>query len=164
MTDWSELAIAYTVFLNLWLPNREPKVCTEILQALSHIYPLLSHEKILEQAPKVILQLQGFYRRSMDRNAITQLLASVLKTTIDADCNSMEGQSDSLITNLFDLVCVIPVSLIETLVRMKIRRKINNFQFRHRIMRNRKRSKDTMKCCDASIYCCPFIRRKFWTC
>lgn len=106
----TELTIAYGVFVQQWLPNREPKVCTEILQALSHIYPLLPHEKVLEQAPKVIPLLQGFYRRSMDRNAITQLLASVLKTTIDADCNSMEGQSDSLISNLFDLVCVIPVS------------------------------------------------------
>lgn len=105
----TELTIAYSVFLQQWLPNREPKVCSEILQALSHIYPLLPHEKILEQAPKVIPLLQSFYRRSMDRNAITQLLASVLKTTIDADCNSLEGQSDSLITNLFDLVCVIPV-------------------------------------------------------
>lgn len=105
----TELTIAYSVFLQQWLPNREPKVCSEILQALSHIYPLLPHEKILEQAPKVIPLLQSFYRRSMDRNAITQLLASVLKTTIDADCNSLEGQSDSLISNLFDLVCVIPV-------------------------------------------------------
>lgn len=44
----------------------------------------------------------------MDRNAITQLLASVLKASIDADQNSLDTQADSLISNLFDLVCVIP--------------------------------------------------------
>lgn len=44
----------------------------------------------------------------MDRNAITQLLASVLKASIDADRNSLDTQADALISNLFDLVCVIP--------------------------------------------------------
>lgn len=160
----TEMTIAYCVLLQQWLPHREPKVCTEILQALSHIYPLLSHEKILEQAPKVIPQLQGFYRRSMDRNAITQLLASVLKTTIDADCNSLEGQSDSLISNLFDLVCVIPVSGCDSGAGCDRTIKIqNDFHF-CRITRNRKRSRVIMRCCDALICCCRFIRRKFWIC
>lgn len=67
----SELAIAYNVLLQQWLSSREPKVCSEILHALSYIYPLLPKDKLIEQVPKVILQLQGFYRRSMDRNAIT---------------------------------------------------------------------------------------------
>lgn len=96
------------MLLNQWLPNREPKVCSEILQALSHIYPLLPREKIIEQVPRVIPQVQGFYRRLMDRNAITQLMAAVLKASVDADLNCLEAQSDSLIVNLFDLVCVIP--------------------------------------------------------
>lgn len=96
------------MLLQQWLPHREPKVCIEILHALSFIYPLLPKEKLIEQVPKVIPQLQGFYRRSMDRNAITQLLASVLKASIDADRNSLDTQADTLISNLFDLVCVIP--------------------------------------------------------
>lgn len=104
----TELAIAYPVLLNHWLPNREPKVSSDILEALSHIYPLLPREKVLEQVPKVIPLLQSFYRRSMDRNAITTFLASVLKTSIDTDRNSLDSLSDSLIINLFDLVCVIP--------------------------------------------------------
>lgn len=104
----SELAIAYNVLLHQWLPNREPKVCSEILHALSYIYPLLPQEKLIEQVSRVIPQLQGFYRRSMDRNAITQLLAAVLKASIDAEQNSLDTQADSLISNLFDLVCVIP--------------------------------------------------------
>lgn len=98
----------HNVLLQQWLPNREPKVCSEILHALSYIYPLLPQEKLIEQVSKVIPQLQGFYRRSMDRNAITQLLASVLKASIDADRNSLDAQADVLISNLFDLVCVIP--------------------------------------------------------
>lgn len=104
----AELAIAYNVLLQQWLPNREPAVCSEILHALSYIYPLLPQDKLIEQVPKVIPQLQGFYRRSMDRNAITQLLAAVLKASILADRNSLDTQADSLISNLFDLVCVIP--------------------------------------------------------
>lgn len=104
----SELLTAYNVLLHQWLPNREAKVCTEIINSLSHIYPLLPREKLIEQVPKVIPQLQGFYRRSIDRNAITQLLASVLKASIDADRNSLDTQADTIISHLFDLVCVIP--------------------------------------------------------
>lgn len=44
----------------------------------------------------------------MDRNAITQFLAAVLKASIEADRNSLDSQSDVLISHLFDLVCVIP--------------------------------------------------------
>lgn len=73
------------------------------------MYPLLSKEKISEQAARIVPQLLAFYRRSMDRNAITQLLASVLKTTIHNDNKSLDAQSDVLISTLFDLVCVNPV-------------------------------------------------------
>lgn len=83
-------------------------MCIEVLQALSFVYPLLPKEKLIEQVPKVVPQLLGFYRRSMDRNAITQLLVSVLKASIDAERNSLDAHADALISNLFDLVCVIP--------------------------------------------------------
>lgn len=79
-----------------------------MLQALAHMYPLLPHDNIIDQVVKVIPQLLGFYRRSMDRNAITQLLASVVKTSIDTDANSLDPVSDTLIVSLFDLVCVNP--------------------------------------------------------
>lgn len=69
---------------------------------------MLPRDKIIEQVPKVIPQIQGFYRRSMDRNAITQFLAAVLKASIEADRNSLDSQSDVLNQHLFDLVCVIP--------------------------------------------------------
>lgn len=109
-TDFhTEIAIAYEVFMQQWLPSREPKVSGEILQALSHMYPLLSTEKISEQATRIIPQLLAFYRRSMDRNAITQFLSSVLKTTIHNDNKSLDTPSDTLISTLFDLVCVNPV-------------------------------------------------------
>ncbi|KAJ6639089.1 Maestro heat-like repeat-containing protein family member 1 [Pseudolycoriella hygida] len=104
----AELAIAYEVLIHQWLPNRELKVSSEILQALSYMYPLLSKEKIQDQANKVILQILSFYRRSMDRNAITQLLASVLKTTIDSNPKTIDPLSDGVISSLFDLVCVNP--------------------------------------------------------
>lgn len=73
------------------------------------MYPLLSPEKITEQSSRIVPQLLGFYRRSIDRNANTQLLASVLKTTIDNDAKLLEAHSDVLLSNLFDLVCVNPV-------------------------------------------------------
>lgn len=103
-----EFGRAYAVLFQQWLPNREIKFCSEVLLALSHIYPLLPREKIIEQVTKVIPQLQSFYRRSMDRNAITQLMASVLKASIDANPKSLDSLSDQLIIGLFDLVCVNP--------------------------------------------------------
>lgn len=104
----AEMAIAYEVLIQQWLPNRELKVSSEILQALAHMYPLLSTEKIRDQANKVILQIISFYRRTMDRNAITQLLASVLKTTIANNPKTIDSLSDGVISTLFDLVCVNP--------------------------------------------------------
>lgn len=104
----AELLAAYNVLLHQWLPNREPKVASETLEAISYIYPLLPQENLIDQVPRVIPLVQGFYRRSMDRNAITQLLSAVLKASIDAHRNALDAQADSLIANLFDLVCVIP--------------------------------------------------------
>lgn len=108
LTFDAEIAIAYDVFIHQWLPNRDPSVAGEILQALSHMYPLLPVVMIAEQATKVVQQLLGFYRRSMDRNAITQLLAAVLKTSISVDSNSLDPMFDQLNSHLFDLVCVNP--------------------------------------------------------
>lgn len=102
------MAIAYDVLMNQWLPNREPKVSSDILQSLAHMYPLLPTDMIIEQSTKVIPKILNFYRRLMDRNAITQLLASVLKASIDTMGNSLDLMSDTIIGVLFDLVCVQP--------------------------------------------------------
>lgn len=72
------------------------------------MYALLPMGMIAEQATKVVQQLLGFYRRSMDRNAITQLLAAVLKTSIEVDAKSLDPMFEQLNTHLFDLVCVNP--------------------------------------------------------
>lgn len=105
----SEIAIAYDVFMHQWLPARaDPKVSADIAQALAHMYPLLPTETIIEQACPVVLALLRLYRRSIDRNAITQLLASVVKTSIDTEPTSLDTLADTLIGHLFDLVCVNP--------------------------------------------------------
>lgn len=104
----TEMAIAYDVFINQWLPCRDPKLSGCILQALAHMYGLLPVASIAEQAAKVVGQLLGFYRRSMDRNAITQLLAAVLKVTLAQNGEALDALFDPLCVHLFDLVCVNP--------------------------------------------------------
>lgn len=104
----SEIAIVYEVLLQQWLPSREPKVTCEILYSLSLMFPLLSGDKIKEQIPKIVPSLLNLYRRSIDRIAITQLLASVLKSIIKLDPKVLDPYSEQLITSLFDLVCVSP--------------------------------------------------------
>lgn len=104
----AEMAIAYDVLINQWLPCRDPKVSGDILQALAHMYGLLPAAHIDEQAQRVVAQLIGFYRRSMDRNAITLLLAAVLKATLDQNPLALSAQCDPLCVHLFDLVCVNP--------------------------------------------------------
>ncbi|XP_055389561.1 maestro heat-like repeat-containing protein family member 1 [Condylostylus longicornis] len=103
-----EFSVAYDVLLNQWLNSREPKVCSEILHALSSMYPLLPSEKIQDQASRLIPNILHLYRRSIDRNAITQFLASVLKTNISMDSTSLDTLADLIVTQLFDLVCVYP--------------------------------------------------------
>lgn len=104
----TEMAIAYDVFINQWLPCRDPKISGCILQALAHMYGLLPTVSIDEQATRVVSQLLGFYRRSMDRNAITQLLAAVLKVTLAQNSQALDTLFDPLCVHLFDLVCVNP--------------------------------------------------------
>lgn len=104
----TEISVAYDVLFNQWLHSREPKVCMEILQALSSMYPLLPSDRILDQAPRLVPQILTLYRRSVDRNAVTQFLCSVLKTNLSMHAQVLDGVIDALITHLFDLVCVYP--------------------------------------------------------
>ncbi|KAH8397492.1 hypothetical protein KR222_008299, partial [Zaprionus bogoriensis] len=104
----TEISVAYDVLFNQWLQSREPKVCMEILQALSSMYPLLPRDRIQDQAPRLIPQILALYRRSVDRNAVTQFLCSVLKTNLQLHAQVLDGVIDALITHLFDLVCVYP--------------------------------------------------------
>ncbi|XP_036319611.1 maestro heat-like repeat-containing protein family member 1 isoform X2 [Rhagoletis pomonella] len=104
----TEISVAYDVLFNQWLHSREPKVCVEILQALSSMYPLLPVDKIQDQSPRLIPQILALYRRSIERNSVTQFLSSVLKTNIALQPSVLDAVADQLISNLFDLVCVFP--------------------------------------------------------
>ncbi|XP_055840897.1 maestro heat-like repeat-containing protein family member 1 isoform X1 [Episyrphus balteatus] len=104
----TEISVAYDVLFNQWLQSREPKVCVEILQALSSMYPLLPNEKIQDQSQRLIPSILNLYRRSIERNSVTQFLSSVLRTTIKIQPNILDPIADSLVTSLFDLVCVYP--------------------------------------------------------
>lgn len=104
----AEVGVAYDVFMQNWLPAREPKVSVDVLNALSHMFPLLQPDRIQEQSTKVIGFILGLYRRSIDRLSITQFLAAVIKTCLKQDRNLLKPVSTSLIASLFDLVCVNP--------------------------------------------------------
>ncbi|XP_017099571.2 maestro heat-like repeat-containing protein family member 1 [Drosophila bipectinata] len=104
----TEISVAYDVLFNQWLHSREPKVCVEILQALSSMYPLLPKDRIQDQAARLVPQIFALYRRSVDRNAVTQFLCSVLKTNLAINAQVLDAILDSLISHLFDLVCVYP--------------------------------------------------------
>lgn len=104
----TEISVAYDVLFNQWLQSREPKVCVEILQALSSMFPLLPVDKIQDRTPRLIPQILGLYRRSIERNSVTQFLSAVLKTNISLQPSVLDLVAEQLISNLFDLVCVYP--------------------------------------------------------
>uniref|UniRef100_W8B438 HEAT repeat-containing protein 7A n=1 Tax=Ceratitis capitata TaxID=7213 RepID=W8B438_CERCA len=104
----TEISVAYDVLFNQWLHSREPKVCVEILHALSSMYPLLPVDKIQDQSTRLIPQILALYRRSIERNSVTQFLSSVLKTNIALQPSILDPVADQLISSLFDLVCVFP--------------------------------------------------------
>ncbi|XP_065363715.1 maestro heat-like repeat-containing protein family member 1 isoform X1 [Calliphora vicina] len=104
----TEISVAYDVLFNQWLQSREPKVCVEILQALSSMFPLLPADKIQDRTPRLIPQILGLYRRSIERNSVTQFLSAVLKTNISLQPSVLDLVAEQLISNLFDLVCVYP--------------------------------------------------------
>lgn len=104
----TEISVAYDVLFNQWLHSREPKVCVEILHALSSMFPLLPTDKIQDRTPRLIPQILGLYRRSIERNSVTQFLSAVLKTNINLKSTVLDSVTEQLITNLFDLICVNP--------------------------------------------------------
>ncbi|XP_075158391.1 maestro heat like repeat family protein c11.1 isoform X1 [Haematobia irritans] len=104
----TEISIAYDVLFKQWIHTREPKVCVEILQALSSMFPLLPPDAIQDQTPRLIPQVLGLYRRSIERNSVTQFLSAILKTNIALHSSVLDAVADQLISNLFDLVCVYP--------------------------------------------------------
>ncbi|XP_059616812.1 maestro heat-like repeat-containing protein family member 1 [Phlebotomus argentipes] len=103
-----EIGIAYEVLLNNWLMTREPKVCADILVALSHMFPLMAQDKIVEQLQKVIPAVVNLYRRSLDRISITQFLAAILKASTSQSSDLLNPVAYSLCVSLFDLICVNP--------------------------------------------------------
>ncbi|XP_058812220.1 maestro heat-like repeat-containing protein family member 1 [Topomyia yanbarensis] len=103
-----EVGIAYDLFQTQWLSSREPKVSYAVLNALSFMYPLLSVEKINDGLLKVIPSTLALYRRSVDRSAVTQYLAAIIKTVLELNASLLSGLSDTVIATLFDLVCVNP--------------------------------------------------------
>lgn len=104
----AEVGVAYDVFIQNWLPARNPKVSADILSALAHMFPLLQPDRVQEQSVKIIALILNLYRRSIDRLSITQFLSSVIKTCMTQDRQLLEPVRDSLIASLFDLVCVNP--------------------------------------------------------
>uniref|UniRef100_A0A1L8DCH9 Putative heat repeat-containing protein 7a n=1 Tax=Nyssomyia neivai TaxID=330878 RepID=A0A1L8DCH9_9DIPT len=103
-----EIGIAYEVLLTNWLTAREPKVYGEILVALSHMFPLMAQDKIIEQLQKVVPTVVGLYRRSTDRISITQFLAAILKTSTTQSADLLNPVAYALCVSLFDLICVNP--------------------------------------------------------
>ncbi|GAB0100042.1 maestro heat-like repeat-containing protein family member 1 [Sergentomyia squamirostris] len=103
-----EIGIAYDVLLNNWMHTREPKVCADILVALSHMFHLMAQDKIVEQLQKVIPTVVNLYRRTIDRISVTQFLAAILKASTNQSCDLLNAVAYSLCVSLFDLICVNP--------------------------------------------------------
>uniref|UniRef100_A0AAG5DWB8 Maestro heat-like repeat-containing protein family member 1 n=2 Tax=Anopheles atroparvus TaxID=41427 RepID=A0AAG5DWB8_ANOAO len=103
-----EISIIYDHFQAQWLSSREPKVTGEVLNAFSFMYPLLPVEKVSDQLAKTLSHVLALYRKSLDRSAITQYLAAVIKTVLQLNSKLLAPMSDNLIVCLFDLVCVNP--------------------------------------------------------
>uniref|UniRef100_A0A182QHL8 Uncharacterized protein n=1 Tax=Anopheles farauti TaxID=69004 RepID=A0A182QHL8_9DIPT len=103
-----EVSIVYDHFHAHWLSSREPKVTGEVLNAFAFMYPLLPVERVGENLAKTVTSVLALYRKSLDRSAITQYLASIIKTVLELDTMLLAPMSDNLIACLFELVCVNP--------------------------------------------------------
>uniref|UniRef100_A0A182KBM8 HEAT repeat protein n=1 Tax=Anopheles christyi TaxID=43041 RepID=A0A182KBM8_9DIPT len=103
-----EVSIVYDHFHSQWLSSREPKITGEVLNAFSYMYPLLPVERVSENLSKTVTSVLALYRKSLDRSAITQYLASIIKTVLELDSKLLAPMSDNLVSCLFDLVCVNP--------------------------------------------------------
>lgn len=104
----AEIGITYDVIMQQWINTRDSKLCSEFLNVLSYMYPLLPVAKILENTNKIIHTLLTMYKRSVDRASISVFLSSVIQTTQKLDSKLLDSQADSIIVTLFDLICANP--------------------------------------------------------
>jgi maestro heat-like repeat-containing protein family member 1 len=91
-----------------WINTRDSKLCSEFLNVLSYMYPLLPVAKILDSTAKIIHTLLTMYKRSVDRASISIFLSSVIATTQKLDAKLLDSQADAIICTLFDLICANP--------------------------------------------------------
>ncbi|XP_041764135.1 maestro heat-like repeat-containing protein family member 1 [Anopheles merus] len=103
-----EVSIVYDHFHAQWLASREPKLTGEVLNAFAYMYPLLPVERVSDNLAKTVPSVLALYRKSLDRSAVTQYLASIIKTVLQLDSKLLAPMADTLVGCLFDLVCVSP--------------------------------------------------------
>jgi maestro heat-like repeat-containing protein family member 1 len=104
----AEIGITYDVMMQQWINTRDAKLCSEFLNVLSYMYPLLPTNKILDNTSKIIHTLLTMYKRSVDRASISIFLSSVIGTTQKLDAKLLDSQADAIIVTLFDLICTNP--------------------------------------------------------
>lgn len=104
----AEVGIIYDVIMQQWINTRDSKLCSEFLNVLSYMYPLLPVSKILDCTNKIIHTLLTMYKRSIDRAAVSVFLSSVIQTTQKLNGKLLDSQADSIIATLFDLICTSP--------------------------------------------------------
>lgn len=104
----AEIGIIYDIIMQQWLNTRDTKLCSEFLNVLSYMYPLISLQKVFDTTNKIIHTLLTMYKRSVDRASISIFLSSVIQTTQRIDTKLLDPQADAIIVTLFDLICTNP--------------------------------------------------------
>ncbi|XP_041037765.1 maestro heat-like repeat-containing protein family member 1 [Carcharodon carcharias] len=101
-----EIYAAYKILFGSWLRNKDAKLRTAIVVALSYMVHLLPAEHMEEELPRFTAGVLALYKKRCEAFHVTVCLRNILETAVEATSHVPELQMDNLLPQLHHQICV----------------------------------------------------------
>ncbi|XP_048380852.1 maestro heat-like repeat-containing protein family member 1 [Stegostoma tigrinum] len=101
-----EIYAAYKVLFGMWLRNKDAKLRSAIVVALSHMVHLLPPDRMDDELPRLIISILGLYKKRCEPYHVTQCLRHILEAAVEVTSHVPETQMDSLLPQLHHQICL----------------------------------------------------------
>ncbi|XP_062892506.1 maestro heat-like repeat-containing protein family member 1 [Mobula hypostoma] len=100
-----EIYAAYKILFGNWLRNKDSKLRTAIVVALSYMVRLLPNDRIDDELPRFLTGVLALYKKRCEPFYVTQCLHNILETGVEMGSHVPEAQMDALLPQLHHQLC-----------------------------------------------------------
>ncbi|XP_032872102.1 maestro heat-like repeat-containing protein family member 1 [Amblyraja radiata] len=100
-----EIYAAYRILFINWLRNKDIKLRTAIVVALSYMVHLLPADRVEEELPRFVAGILGLYKKRCEPFYVTQCLRNILEAGVEIASHMPETQMDTLLPQLHHQIC-----------------------------------------------------------